>query len=130
MRKLKILVPLFALMFIAAACNKQAKPAVESNNQGSEQPSVQTITIAMTAAGFEPAAVTVNKGDTVKFVNSDTKLHLSASAPHPTHTDYPAFDPKTGIAVGSSWSFTFDQAGAWKFHDHLAPGFFGSVTVR
>ena len=88
-----------------------------------------TIEISITDAAYLPAQVTIKKGDTVKFTNNGTKSNWPASAPHPTHTDYPAFDPKKGVAVGESWSFTFDQTGTWLFHDHLNPTRFGAVTV-
>lgn len=90
----------------------------------------KTVEISMTDSGYTPSQVTINKGDTVKFTNNGTKPNWPASAPHPTHTDYPAFDPLKGIAVGDSWSFTFDQTGRWPFHDHLNPTRYGAVTVQ
>ncbi len=93
-------------------------------------PAAKTVTINMTSSGFSPATITINKGDTVTFVNQDTKSRWPASAPHPTHTDYPEFDAKMGIVAGGSWSFTFTKTGTWKFHDHLNPSQFGSVTVK
>lgn len=89
----------------------------------------KTYEVSMTDTGYAPAALTIKKGDTVKFINNGTKLNWPASAPHPTHTDYSAFDPKKGIAVGGSWSFTFDQLGKWPYHDHLNPTRYGSITV-
>jgi plastocyanin len=89
----------------------------------------KTIEVSMVDSGFNPASITINKGDTVKFVNNGTKAIWPASSPHPTHTDYSAFDPKKGIAPGSSWSFTFTQVGKWAYHDHLNPTHYGSVTV-
>ncbi|MBX4187953.1 MAG: cupredoxin domain-containing protein [Candidatus Doudnabacteria bacterium] len=85
--------------------------------------------VSMTDAGFTPATLTIKKGDTVTFTNNGTKAIWPASAPHPTHTDYPEFDPKKQITVGASWSFTFTKVGTWKYHDHLNPTKFGSITV-
>jgi plastocyanin len=93
-------------------------------------PEPQTYTVSMTDTAYAPSTLTVKKGDTVKFVNNGTKPTWPASAPHPTHTDYPAFDPKKAVAVGESWSFTFDKVGTWRYHDHLNPTHFGSVTVQ
>jgi plastocyanin len=87
------------------------------------------VAISIGSSGFSPSAVTVKKGTTVTFTNNDTKARWPASAPHPSHTDYPAFDPKQGIAPTDSWSFTFDKVGIWRYHDHLNPTVFGSVTV-
>ena len=131
--KLKIFVIVLALVFVAAACNKN-QPTNENTQDNNDQTQVEmppaTSTISMNANGFEPSTITIKKGSTVTFVNNDKKNHWPASAPHPIHTDYPAFDPRQAIAASASWSFTFDQAGTWKFHDHLNPSFFGSVTVE
>lgn len=89
----------------------------------------KTYDVSMTDAAYAPAALTIKKGDTVKFTNNGTKANWPASAPHPTHTDYPEFDPKAGVAVGQSWSFTFTKTGMWRYHDHLNPTRYGSVTV-
>ena len=89
----------------------------------------QTVEVSMTDAGYVPSVVTIKKGDIVKFTNNGTKSNWPASAPHPTHTDYPAFDPKKGVAVGESWSFTFDQVGRWPFHNHLNSTRFGAIIV-
>ena len=151
--KFKVLALIAALTFVAAACNKnndaannetntntpaaqntdtapagnETRTAPEPNSTGTE--SSGNVTIRITADGFEPANVTVKKGATVTFVNNDTKLRWPASGPHPTHTNYPEFDPKQGIAAGASWAFTFDRVGAWGFHDHLNATQFGRVTV-
>ena len=53
-----------------------------------------------------------------------------ASDVHPTHEVYPGFDAERGVPSGSSWSYTFDRAGSWPFHDHLAPEAKGVIVVR
>ncbi len=145
----KISIVILGLILFAGACNKSApvqnnqseQPAAESPAgqtvlEGTDrpvgpadEPAAKTYEIQMTSSGFVPSTLTIKQGDTVKFINTDTSAHWPASAPHPTHTDYPAFDPKKAIAAGDSWSFTFDLVGAWKFHDHLNPSSFGTITV-
>ncbi|OGE87791.1 MAG: hypothetical protein A3J07_03705 [Candidatus Doudnabacteria bacterium RIFCSPLOWO2_02_FULL_49_13] len=133
MRKLAIL--FLGLALLAAACNKSQPaanpnpPSSQDNNQNQAAPAApKTYEINM-AAGFNPATLTIKKGDLVKFVNTDSKPHWPASAPHPTHTDYPEFDSKRAIAPGETWSFTFGKVGSWKFHDHLNSSSFGKITV-
>lgn len=115
--------------------NKVSAPETQQSNNTSTSTNQNTdvqngeATIKMIATGFDPGQVTIKKGTKVTFVNQDTKSRWPASAPHPTHTDYPEFDPKVAISAGSSWSFVFDKTGTWKFHDHLSPTMFGSVTV-
>ena len=97
----------------------------------------KTVTIIYTDKGYEPANVTIKKGDTVKYVNNSTKEMWPASAMHPTHNAYPEaggclgskFDACARLAIGKSYSFTFNQVGAWGYHDHITPNFFGKITV-
>lgn len=135
--KIKILFVALALIFIAAACNK----TVNNNNQGvdtdnkpeqkQEQSNVLSgsVSIIMSDDAFSPSEMTVKKGTTVTFINNGSNLKWPASAPHPTHTDYPEFDPKQSIVAGQSWSFTFDKTGTWKYHDHLNSARRGTIIV-
>jgi len=90
----------------------------------------ETVTISMTDTGFVPATVTITAGTTVKFLNNGQAAHWPASFVHPVHTVLPAFDSKVGVATGADYSFTFNQTGAWNFHDHLNPTFLGTITVE
>lgn len=93
-------------------------------------PAPATVTVRMTTEGFVPSNITINKGDTVVFQNDDSQMRWPASNLHPTHTLYPEFDPKQGIAAGQSWQFTFQKAGTWKYHDHIFPQYSGTVIVN
>jgi len=93
-------------------------------------PTGKTVTVEITSSGFNPSSVTINSGDTVKFVNRDSSRHQPASNPHPIHTDYPGFDARRGLATGESYSFTFTRKGTWGFHDHLNPGTTGTIIVQ
>ncbi len=136
----KIIILGLGLILVAAACNKTATQEGNTMQNSDQAPTSQPSPtpasgqneIQIVPSGFLPANITIKLGDTVTFVNKDTKNHQPASAPHPAHTDYPEFDPKNPIEPGQSWSFTFNKAGTWKFHDHLnAPTFgFGSITVQ
>lgn len=113
----------------------------ESSPVGADGPSVsvdagepstvgEELRISMDETGFTPETVTVSPGTTVIFVNNGQGPHRPASAVHPTHEVLPGFDSKRGLTTGESYSFTFTQAGNWKFHDHLNPQFTGSVVVE
>ncbi len=93
----------------------------------------KTVTVTISSSGPSPKSVTINKGETVMFVNNDSATHQIASNPHPSHTDYQGFDSLSGIPSGASYSFTFQKTGAFDYHDHLDPfnsGLQGSVTVK
>lgn len=86
-------------------------------------------TIVLRADGFHPRTLTIAQGETVRFVSERGKYFWPASDFHPSHTLYPAFDPKKPIPPHESWSFTFTEPGVYKFHDHLAAYYFGVIKV-
>ncbi|MDP2598211.1 MAG: hypothetical protein Q8P49_00085 [Candidatus Liptonbacteria bacterium] len=96
------------------------------------------VTISYTDAGFDLDTVIVKVGTTVTFKNKSSDSFWPAANPHPMHTEYPVsggcrastFDACKRIQPGSSWSFRFDVAGKWGFHDHLNPGEGGTITVQ
>ncbi|MCH7541943.1 hypothetical protein IH981_04190 [Patescibacteria group bacterium] len=92
-------------------------------------PSSNVVTI--TTSGFSPSSITINAGETVTWVNNDTKNHWPASDKHPVHLDYPGpgFD-SLGIGPGDSWSFQFGIRGPWGYHDHNIPARTGIVVVQ
>lgn len=85
--------------------------------------------VTITTAGFTPKDITIKAGENVTWMNSDTIDHTVNSAPHPTHTIYPPLNLNT-IKPGEKKSLTFPTAGTFKYHDHLNPSLFGSVTVQ
>ena len=94
--------------------------------------------IIYTDAGYSSSPLEINIGDTVVFKNESSLAMWPASAMHPTHKDYPTtggclgstFDACKGVQPGDSWSFKFDIAGNWKYHDHLNPKNFGAIIVK
>jgi plastocyanin len=105
---------------------------------------VKTVTINYSsAAGFSPANVTINKGDTVKFVSTDGSPMWVASDEHPSHTEFDGTSRTTHCAAGytgaipfdqcapgASYSFTFTKTGSFDFHNHVSASRTGVVTVK
>ena len=95
-------------------------------------------TVKITASGFEPKTLTVKAGTTITFVNEDSNQHWPASAMHPTHAVYPEsggcigskFDACKGLEQGESFTFTFNEKGSWKYHDHLKVSSTGIIVVE
>ena len=100
--------------------------------------------IEITSSGFSPKTLEINAGDTVTWTNKDSRNHWPASASHPTHTIYPGssiskcgtsaesetFDACNGLSAGESYSFTFNEKGTWKYHDHLSISRTGTIIVN
>ena len=103
-----------------------------------EPPKAPEGIVSYTDSGFSPSTITITLGTTVKFQNNASVAMRVSSNPHPVHTSYPTtggcvgstFDSCANIAPGSSWSFTFDKAGTWGYHNHLNPGETGTVIVQ
>lgn len=122
----------------------QASAPEPSNNVATPQPPVsQTPTVkesvvTYTDSGYSPTTLTVKKGATVTFKNQSSRSMWTASAVHPTHRGYPTtggcisstFDACKGIQPGNSWSFKFDIAGTWKYHNHMNPSDMGTIIVE
>ena len=63
------------------------------------------------------------------FISTWGKEFWPASDFHPTHSVYPAFDPKRPLKADESWRFVFDRAGVWTYHDHLSENTTGTIIV-
>jgi len=100
-----------------------------------------TITVTRTASGFSPETVTIKKGDTVTWTDDAAGSMWVATNQHPSHTLYSgtsreehcpagsalAFDQ---CATGTTYSFKFDKAGSWQYHNHSASSELGTVIVQ
>lgn len=91
---------------------------------------VAVFDVSYNGTAFSPSKLEIKNGDIVRFKNDSDKDFWPASSPHPAHTDYPEFDPKKKLAPNSIWEFKFTKSGTWKFHDHLVPSAYGSITVE
>ncbi len=114
------------------------KPAATETTQGTYSdgseaegmaPDILVTEIVYDGSTFSPASVDIKVGDIVVFRNKGTSSFWPASAPHPTHTNYPEFDAGKAIASGGKWQFQFGKTGSWKYHDHLNPNATGVVNV-
>jgi len=86
-------------------------------------------TVHMTNDGYSPKVLKIEQGQTVEFVNESDEDYWPASDPHPIHTGYPGFDAQKSILPGGSWDFTFERAGRFGYHNHLAPETHADVVI-
>ena len=109
-----------------------------SQSSVGQTPNEEANVITYTDTGYSPSDLEITAGETVIFKNESQQSMWPASAMHPTHKDYPTtggclgstFDACMGVQPGDSWSFKFDIAGNWKYHDHLSPKNFGTIIVK
>ena len=92
-------------------------------------------TVTITAAGVNPATVTVALGQTVTFVNNDNRTHEMASDPHPQHGTCPGIEAGLGsLAAGQTRTTRImANSGTCRYHDHLndsASSLQGTINVQ
>ncbi len=90
-------------------------------------------TITITANGLDPKDITINAGQTVTFVNNDTRPHEMLTTPHLMHTDCPAINSVGNLTPGSNrQTGNLNNVRICGFHDHLNPDdnrFRGQINV-
>ena len=77
-----------------------------------------TITIGANSS-VSPTQVTIATGQSVTFVNNDSRPHDMESDPHPAHTACPSIANVGLLQPGQSkTTFGFANSGSCGFHDH------------
>lgn len=84
-------------------------------------------TVRYTNTGFEPKELSVPLGAMVQYVNESDKQMWVASNEHPGHSILPTFDQ---FQTGDQYTYVFDKAGTWEYHDHLNPTAVGIIKVE
>jgi plastocyanin len=96
---------------------------------------VNAATITITAAGVNLHNVNVPVGQTVTFINNDSRSHEMASDPHPQHGSCPSMEAGLGTIAAGQTKVThmFANTGTCGYHDHLDdgnPNLRGTITVQ
>jgi plastocyanin len=96
---------------------------------------VNGATVTITAAGVNLRNVNVPVGQTVTFINNDSRSHEMASDPHPQHGSCPSMEAGLGTIAAGQTKIThmFANAGTCGYHDHLDDGnanLRGTITVQ
>jgi len=126
---------MFLVLFFAVGCTSSGI------TQNSTSANLSGNIVHITNTGFNPQVLTINTGDTVTWINDGSLPSWPASNTHPTHRDYPGsgidkcgtsaiFDACGSLRTGEIFSFTFNNAGNWSYHDHLAPSITGTIIVK
>jgi plastocyanin len=113
------LIGLTALVVAAAACGSNSSPT--SPSTGSPGPSGATITILASGA-VSPTQVDITAGQSVTFINQDSRSHEIASDPHPDHNDCPPINALGVISPGQTRNTNaLPTVRTCGFHDHQDP---------
>jgi plastocyanin len=128
-----------AILVTAAACGGSSPTSPSGGGSvvvastGSVGTVGATITIGTNSA-VTPSQVTISAGQSVTFMNNDTRSHEMESDPHPAHTDCPSIANVGLLQPGQSkTTFGFASAGSCGFHDHNNPdsaGLKGRIVIQ
>jgi plastocyanin len=90
-------------------------------------PSGKTAMVDMKNIQFNPKTLTVSKGTTVTWTNSDSVGHDVTKQTGPG----PRFQSGTGdIGSGGTYKVTFNDPGTIKYECTVHPGMTGEITVK
>lgn len=129
MKKTISLAILLFLVIFLGACSLTGKkqtsspviaPDVKSAETNIEAVNVKSRIIDIKNFSFNPAILTISKGETVVWTNSD-------SAPHQIKSDQ--FSSGM-LSNGQSFSFTFNEVGTFNYICSVHPSMMGKVIVQ
>ncbi|HEC65681.1 MAG TPA: hypothetical protein ENI23_10315 [bacterium] len=88
---------------------------------------INSLEVIYDGSSFSPRTLEISAGETVTFTNNSNRNMWVASDPHPIHTAFSAFDSKGNL---DSYSFTFDSAGEYEYHNHSGSSHTGTIIVN
>jgi plastocyanin len=98
-----------------------AAALLASNAPASAMDTAATKTVQIKRNAFSPATVSIVAGDTIVWRNTDTRDHQVVS------TTGTFASPV--LRAGRSYSFTFQEAGTYRYRDALYPSVTGTIRV-
>ncbi len=137
MSRTSILIAVAGLLLMGAGCGPTASPTPTADQtSGSAAPAAAPAEIpasgrqAVSISGFafDPPALQVKVGTTVTWTNNDPTTHQLVTDPSQAGTGLSVPDSQP-LSQGQSYTFTFSQAGTWKYICRIHPSMAGTVTV-
>jgi len=117
----------FFLQEEETATNQNVNKAATANRAATDIPPANTVWVM--DGDFNPAVMTISAGDTITWVNKDESKRKVAADPHPTSTSLPEL-VSSELEKDDSYSFIFEEAGEWYYHDYLNPVKKGKIVVE
>lgn len=126
-----------------AAVSMQTNSSASATSTASgKQASSMSAVVIYNGSTFSPASVTIAKGGTVTWMDTTGTMWI-ASDPSSDNSGYDGTTmaahcaqgyggaaPFDACIPGTSFTFTFDTAGTWNYHDHLNSAAEGTVIVQ
>ena len=150
MSKTKVIVFIIIALILVAGIvyffSASSKPAVSNSNPESQntnpsesgqnpssntaqeqtppsQSQQKTYEIQIKSFAFNPGTLTINKGDSIVWTNTD-------SASHTIISDSGSEVSSQSLSTGQSYSHTFNTAGTYAYHCSVHPSMKASIIVK
>jgi plastocyanin len=121
-----------ALVAVAVACGGGSGGS-NNNPTGPSGGGTTQPTITITAGGVDPREINIRSGQTVLFVNNDSRPHQMLTTPHLRHDDCPPINNVDTLAPGASrMTGGMTVSRICGYHDHMNPEdnrFRGQINV-
>lgn len=110
-----------ALVLLAGCAQYSQSPNITKNTSNASAQNKTIAEITISGFAFQPAALEIDAGTTVKWTNLD-------SAPHTVTTEG---DLRSGtIGQRETFSYTFNEAGTYDYICSIHPSMNGKVIVK
>lgn len=127
----KVLLAIVAIFAVLLGIAAMTRNSNKTNTQ--VHATVQTAQVYVTKSGFIPAIINIKVGTSLTWTNQDSKVHQVAADPYPKNDSIPGLNSTVILNKGDSYSFKFDNAGTYTYHDQKNPlnkSFHGTVVVQ
>jgi len=120
------------------ANHKYNKPSTTSNApsrssaaQGPASPAkIAPALVSITKTGFVPATITVQRGQAVTWTNNDTAQHQPISDTAQATGSDPYISANKALNTNDTYTYFFNKAGSYSYHDKTNPVLQGVVIVK
>jgi amicyanin len=127
MKKSLFVVTILSMLFFLSGCGSTSSTNNNSSTKTNSSSSQNQNTTATTSNSvniqnfaFDPATLTVKKGATVTWTNSDSAAHQIRSATFKSNM----------LTKGQTFSFTFNTAGTFDYSCSVHPSMTGKIVVE
>ncbi|HVZ67178.1 MAG TPA: hypothetical protein VG917_02855 [Patescibacteria group bacterium] len=109
--------------------NTPQQNSIPQDNKISVPTPVKILNISLTKSGFQPKTLTINKGETVSWINKSSESGTVNSDPYPDNNLYRflnlgEFPPQTTVQA------IFNETGTFTYHNQFAPSQTGTIIVK
>ena len=118
----------FIILIVIVTIGIFTLPKKQTPSSTNKTAAARTAAVAITASGFVPAVVTVNKGTTITWTNDDSASHQVVANPYPNGKSLPSLRSEV-LNNKQSYSFTATKKGSFGYHDQLNPTVNGTMEV-